>query len=300
MRRLVLLSSIAGLACGPSVPLDPQGSTSAASEDAGDTSTPTPTTTPSDESTSRADTSTSTSTSTGTTSADDDGGFIFPNPDSSGLQIECDLWAQDCMKGQKCMPREIGERMAWVSTHCVDVAADAGAPGDPCLVEGDQWSGLDDCQISTMCWDIDPGTNTGTCVGFCSGSEANPICGDGESCFSAYEGNIILCVPACDPLVSTCAEGFACVKSDYASPVFACIPASLVADRNAYADACDDIIGCGSGLVCVDFEDVPGCDTDKCCSLLCDPLAGNGCPELARGQFCVPFEEQPELGYCGF
>jgi hypothetical protein len=90
------------------------------------------------------------------------------------------------------------------------------------------------------------------------------------------------------------------VKSDLDSQGFTCIPASFVADRNAYADACDDIIGCGSGLVCVDFEHVPGCDTEKCCSLLCDPLADNGCPELARGQFCVPFEEQPELGHCGF
>jgi hypothetical protein len=308
MRCVVVLCSMATVACGPSVPVDPAGTTSTTSEDASDTSTPTPTTTPTptDESTSRADTSTSTSagTSTGTTSDDDDGGgFIFPKPDGGSCFtscIECDLWAQDCMKGQKCMPSETVGSMAWDSADCFDIARDPGAPGDPCFVEGDQWSGLDDCQISAMCWDTDPETNAGTCVGFCLGSQANPVCGDGESCFSAYDGNVILCLPECDPLGWTCAEGFACVKSSLESQGFACIPASLVTDRDAYADTCDDIVGCGSGLVCVDAEHVPGCDTEKCCSLLCDPLAGNGCPELARGQYCVPFEEQPELGYCGF
>jgi hypothetical protein len=288
------------VACGPAVPEDPAGTTSA-----GETSTPTPTTTPTptDESTNDADTSPSTSTGTEATTTPDDGDSSgFPDPTSSDdLNIRCDLWAQDCMDGQKCMPSEDRRSMVWGRTDCFDLAANPGAPGDPCFVEGDQWSGVDDCELGAMCWNTNPETNAGTCAGFCMGSEANSICGDGESCFIAYDGHLILCLPTCDPLDPVCAPGLACVKSDgYPEPdPFACIPESLVMDRTAYADACDDIVGCGSGLVCVDAEHVPGCDTEKCCSLLCDPLAGNGCPELARGQLCVPFEE-PELGHCGF
>jgi hypothetical protein len=306
----VALASVM-LACGPNVPLDADATTTSTDGGMGETSTPPATTepTPADESTSNGSTSTSgfqSSSDEEESGGDPTGNFVGPGcGQDAGLRfthcgdIQCDLWAQDCMRGQKCAPAEDRQPNAWGRSNCVDLVRDPGAPGDPCFVEGDAWTGLDDCQIGVMCWDTDPETNAGTCVAFCGGSQANPTCNEGLTCFSAYDDHINLCLPPCDPLSSACGPGLACVKSNW-YPAFACIPESLVADRVAYADACDDIVGCGSGLVCVDAEDVPGCDTEKCCSLLCDPLADNGCPELARGQLCVPFGAQPEIGHCGF
>jgi hypothetical protein len=113
----------------------------------------------------------------------------------------------------------------------------------------------------------------------------------------AYDGEINLCLPACEPLVPTCAAGHACVASY--DDLFACVPESLVADRSQYADPCDEIIGCGTGLLCTVAEDVPACATE-CCTMLCDPLAANECPDAAAGQVCIAHAETPTLGHCGF
>jgi hypothetical protein len=296
------------VACGPAVPVDGDGTTSSGNDDA-ETTAPAPTTEPPPGDGTIATTASETTTTTGADSSDvesDDGGHHIQDPDGScftACDIQCDVWALDCPEGEKCMPVDDDDDDKWNRNDCRPLERAPGAVGDPCvMVVGSPFGGFDDCQLGAMCWAVDPATNEGTCAGFCMGSEANPVCLDGESCFIAYDGHVINCLPTCEPLAPACDPGFACVKSNwYSDPdPFVCIPESLVADRTAYADACDDMVDCGSGLVCVDFEHVPGCDTEKCCSLLCDPLAGNGCPELARGQLCVPFEEQPELGYCGF
>jgi hypothetical protein len=212
-------------------------------------------------------------------------------------KITCDLWGQDCAEGEKCMPWANDGGSQWTAPRCSPVADTPGAPGDACMVEGNAWSGIDDCQLASMCWDVDPETNVGTCVPFCGGSEANPTCEGDAECFIAYDGAINLCLPGCDPLAPACAPGFACVDS-YADG-FACVPEELVADRSAYADTCDGIIGCGTGLLCTSAADVPTC-ADECCTMLCDPLAANGCPDAASGQVCIAHAATPTLGHCGF
>jgi hypothetical protein len=192
--------------------------------------------------------------------------------------------------------------MQWNEVLCTPVARMPGLPGDPCVAQGSQWSGIDDCELGAMCWNVDD-TNTGSCAGFCLGSQANPTCDVGV-CFEAYPfasfNLVMLCLPSCDPLTPACDAGLACVESYSQAPdTFACVPASLVADRSAYADACDEVIGCGTGLLCTVPADVPSCGSD-CCTTLCDPLAANVCPDAAGGQVCIAHQETPTLGHCGF
>jgi hypothetical protein len=115
-----------------------------------------------------------------------------------------------------------------------------------------------------------------------------------------YDGDILLCLPQCDPLVPACDEGFACVESyaDALTDVFVCLPEALVADRSLYADACDEIIGCGR-LALHRPGPRAGCAGD-CCTMPCDPLVANTCSDAATGQVCIVHDATPALGHCGF
>jgi hypothetical protein len=177
--------------------------------------------------------------------------------------------------------------------------------GDPCSIAESLYSGTDDCDISAMCWNADPDTLVGECVAFCSGSEANPVCEDAaRSCFIGWEGEIILCLPRCNPLASICDVGEECIF-DWQSPdgVFVCMPEVHVAPQ-AYGDDCSDALACGTGLVCRAAADVPGCVGTHCCTTLADLAAPPPCPDVT--QTCLPFYEDgtaPEglenLCFCG-
>ena len=88
-------------------------------------------------------------------SSSDDGGvsdsavFII-DPDGAGVNNECDIWAQDCMKGEKCMPWDNAGGNSWNATRCSPVDDNPGQPGDSCTVEGSGVSGIDDCALSSM------------------------------------------------------------------------------------------------------------------------------------------------------
>ncbi|HET6585475.1 MAG TPA: hypothetical protein VFG69_18580 [Nannocystaceae bacterium] len=116
---LTMALGVALAACGPSVVPDADdestsGNDTHATVEDGPGVPPNPTspgTGPSPTSATTVDPDPSTDSTASTTSADDDviddegcafyGGCPF---DVSGLQIECDLWAQDCAEGEKCMP----------------------------------------------------------------------------------------------------------------------------------------------------------------------------------------------------
>ncbi len=132
-------------------------------------------------------------------------GFIYGDPaDVGGGIIECDVFAQDCPDGSKCMPWANDGGQAWNATHCTPVAEDPHAPGEPCLVEGNGLSGFDDCELRAMCWDVDPDTDMGECVAQCDGTEAAPECPDGTACMIANDGVLTLCLRTCDPKAPTC------------------------------------------------------------------------------------------------
>jgi len=227
----------------------------------------------------------------GDTAGDEMVGFI-QDPDGGGVNIECDVWAQDCAEGEKCMPWANDGGSSWNATRCSPLDPNPAQIGDPCTVEGSGVSGIDNCDIASMCWDVDPETNMGTCAGFCSGSEANPVCEDPTtSCVIANEGGLSLCLPICDPLLQDCVEGQGCYPIDDG---FACAP-DAGGEDGAYGEACAFINVCDPGMFCANPEAVPNCASEGCCSPFCDmsdPDAGAACPGAAGGQECVAWYEE--------
>ncbi|HWB82427.1 MAG TPA: von Willebrand factor type A domain-containing protein [Nannocystaceae bacterium] len=123
------------------------------------------------------------------------GGFVgfIQDPDGGGVSIECDIWAQDCPEGEKCMPWANDGGPEWNATRCSPLDPMADAPGDQCSVEGSGVSGIDSCEIDAMCWDPNRELQ-GTCISFCEGNEANPICPPDQWCFQGYEGTLHVCL----------------------------------------------------------------------------------------------------------
>lgn len=216
--------------------------------------------------------------------------------------IACDIWAQDCPVGQKCMPWAYDGGNAWNATKCTPLAPRPGAPGDPCKVEESAVSGLDDCDAASMCWGVDPDTGVGYCVAFCVGSWDRPTCEDPDTTCSVLNNGVLThCYPYCSPIrqdcpLGTCAAangGFQCTV-DPASP-------------GTYGEPCEFHGACAPGLSCAAAEDVPGCDVAGCCSSYCDLTQGDeACPGFADGQRCLPWwdNEPPppqwrDVGYCG-
>ncbi len=233
-------------------------------------------------------------------------GFI-QDPDGAGQNNECDIWAQDCPDGEKCMPWASDGGGSWNATRCSPVDPAAASPGDTCTVEGTGVSGIDNCELGSMCWDVDGETNMGTCVPFCMGTEAAPVCSDpATTCTIANEGVIILCLPNCDPLLQDCDEGQACYP---VGDAFVCGPdASL--EAGVYADPCAFINDCDPGLFCANPALVPDCaGSSGCCSTFCDttdPGASAACPGASGGQECIAWFDAGQampglenLGFCG-
>jgi len=231
---------------------------------------------------------------TGPGGSDDETGVVFiEDPDGGGISFECDMFAQDCPEGEKCMPWANDGSNAWNATRCSPIADNPGQPGDSCAVEGSGVSGLDDCDIGAMCWDVDPETNVGVCQAMCTGDESNPICENPDTtCIIVNDGAIVLCLPGCDPLLQDCDDGQACypVGDD-----FTCIP-DASGEMGVYADPCEFINACDPGLFCLGAAAVPNCvGSGGCCSEVCDlsDAAGDGqCSGQADGQTCQPWYEE--------
>ena len=317
-----LLLTLTLVACGPTTAVDDAG-------DSGDGSTSGSVTgvfTVTDTTVTTTSASTSTATTVSTTMPGDgdttngsnsegesdggseisEGGSFVQEPDGGGcfaLCIECDIWSQDCVEGEKCMPWGNNGGDVWNASKCTPVDRAPAAIGEPCVVEGSGVSGIDDCGLGAMCWGVDPITLEGVCVDFCIGSEANPVCGDGFSCFMGFEGYIHVCLPTCDPLGSECAPDEACAQYffqggfDTDSP-FVCLPIPPFVAQ-PYGAPCGVLEVCDVGLVCVDEANFADCDQLGCCTTLGDLAMPPVCPDATHT--CLPFEEGATEGpcYCG-
>jgi len=124
--------------------------------------------------------------------ADSGIGFI-EMPDGGGAAFECDLFAQDCPDGEKCMPWANDGGDHWNATRCSPINGDAGVSGDDCTAEGSGVSGLDDCELGSMCWDVDD-MNMGTCVDMCVGHAGDPICPPNTWCYLGEGGGPAVCL----------------------------------------------------------------------------------------------------------
>jgi hypothetical protein len=304
MKRAAIAATLA-CACGPDSTATNDTTTTDASSDGGDT-TPDPTTPePTTSSTGAPDPDTSTSSpmpGDSTTSTTDDGsddayeedtggtGCAFTCPSQpgggggGGGSFECDVWAQDCMDGEKCMPWANDGGPLWNATRCAPLA-DMPAPlGEPCMVEGSGVSGIDDCDIGHMCWDVDR-FNEGTCVALCQGTEASPTCPGEDVCLTITDA-LSLCQTGCDPLAQDCPDGEACGTTIGAHVCTTAGPAGA-------GDSCVDL-ACTEGLVCVDGASIASCEALACCAPYCDP-AGAPCP---GGATCQPLDVAPDVGVC--
>ncbi|MBV1858549.1 MAG: hypothetical protein KUG77_09065 [Nannocystaceae bacterium] len=218
------------------------------------------------------------------------GGFIM-DPDGGGLNVECDIWAQDCEDGEKCAPWANDGGSAWNATRCVPIDLDPVGVGEACVVEGSGVSGIDNCEAGSMCWDVDGETNEGTCVSLCEGSPEAPTCAPaGTACSIANQGVLIVCLPICNPLADECAEGQGCYP---VGEVFQCAPDASSGDQGQPGDPCEFINACDNGSGCVNPTLVP-CPAGSagCCSSFCD-VTGDG-SECLGGQECVPWFEMGE------
>lgn len=196
-------------------------------------------------------------------------GFI-QQPDFP-VGMECNPIEQDCPEGEKCMPWANDGGSSWNSTRCTPVAENPNQIGDSCSVEGTGVSGIDDCDIGMMCWDVDGETNVGECIELCSCSYDNPICETANtSCVISNSESLTICLPVCNPLdVTTCEDGQGCYPFD---DLFHC--AANVGQDAEQGDTCQFINACDAGQACATFD---GCPGGSCCAEFCN-LDAPSCP----------------------
>ena len=279
-------------ACGPVVASDgSETSSDGSSTSVSSTTSVSTSTTTSADTSSSGDASTSTST---TSSSDETDGCPFVCPGDVGeWDWECSQWDQDCPAGQKCAAWANDGGGSWNALKCVPIAEDPKAVGEACTAEGSGVSGIDDCELGAMCFDVDPETNEGTCYAFCMGSEALPVCLDASSqCNITGEGILTLCLPSCSPLLQDCNEGEGCYPVDEG---FTCAPDVSGPDAGLYGDDCEFINVCDTGLFCDELGGVPNCmGSLGCCNAFCDVSVADPdavCPDVAQGQTCVAWYE---------
>lgn len=252
-----IVLAVAMVGCGDGEALE--GSAAEASSESGSTGasgtaslSSTSAATVADTSSSGFDTAMDTSTSeidTGVSS----NGFIYGAPDGGDVTIECDVWSQDCRAGSKCVPWANDGGQTWNATRCSPLADDPREVGEGCIAEGSAYSGIDDCVLGAVCWDVDDATLEGTCVAQCGGSEAAPECTDPLSCFIANAGVLTLCLPTCDPLMSDCPPDEVCAPSDEGH---FCLPDASGAG-GPHGDGCP-LDAPGPGLMCATASVLPG------------------------------------------
>jgi hypothetical protein len=227
--------------------------------------------------------------------------FACPDPSAppgSG-DDSCDTWSQDCASGLKCMPWANDGGGSWNATRCSPLDPLPALIGAPCTVEGSGVSGIDDCELGAMCWDVDPETNTGTCVGMCLGSESSPLCTDPTlTCVISNEGVLALCLPACDPLAQDCSRGKGCYS--FGDNV-ACAPDES-GDGGALGEPCVYVNACDPGLVCTSTT-AAECPSGACCASWCDVGEPEPTESCEVGQVCAAVNRNgqgpPELQHVG-
>lgn len=232
----------------------------------------------------------------------DDGPSFTPVPDGGGTITGCSIWARDCPAGTKCMPYANDGGNEWNGTICVPLVEEPHDVGDPCTAFEGPLAGYDDCALHSMCWEVNPATNEGTCVAFCEGSEAEATCADPQTqCMQSADSVLALCLPTCHPLEDPCDGGWLCT---WIGDDFTCVMDEIRRGANE-GEECMYLDDCIAGLYCLAPSWLPGCDPDAigCCSPFCDTTEEMPC---AEGLECSPWYEEgtaPEgfesLGICG-
>jgi hypothetical protein len=230
----------------------------------------------------------------GVVDADDPGcpgglGLGICGMDSGTTHLECDLFAQDCPTGEKCMPWARDEDDAWNATRCSPVAADPVPVGGSCTAEDSGLSGVDDCDIGLMCWNLDE-HGVGHCEDFCTGSDESPLCeSPSDVCLFTNDGAIALCLSGCDPTLQDCAPDEGCWPEGDA---WVCLP-DFSQFGSMPGDPCLWSSDCAPGLVCLAADALPTCvGEDGCCTAVCDATADDAdapCSAIDPAATCRPW-----------
>jgi hypothetical protein len=211
---------------------------------------------------------------------------VFLQPTDAGGHRECDTWSQDCPAGEKCTVWANDGGGSWNSTKCEPVAPDPDRVDEPCTVVGNGVSGIDSCELGSMCWNVDPETSLGLCVEFCGGSEANPTCSNPT--YHCIGREPVLCMPSCCPLEQSCGSYEGCYPS---LDTFGCIP-DAGGEHGSFGEPCEFINVCDPGLFCADADRVPDCGGSLgCCTAYCE-IGSSTCEALHPDLECTPWFEQ--------
>ena len=192
--------------------------------------------------------------------------------------VACSLEKPGCGPGEKCMPWAADGSDVPNAARCSPIVKDPADEGEVCRVDGERFSGLDDCGDGLFCTELDA-DGMGVCRGLCPSMRA---CSNFEtSCVSWFDGALPLCSRECDPFLQTCAAEDACYSVGPCDAA-ACGPRAAATQQG---DACETSNECAAGMQCVD--DVPGCASDRCCTTFCQFDDVDACAELP-GTNCVP------------
>ena len=232
--------------------------------------------------------------SVGFSTAVDATGSNFDVPPDVG-DVMCDNFEQNCNEGEKCAPWASPDG-TWMGNKCVQIHGD-GTAGEPCTAEGEGLTGVDDCALGHLCWNVDM-LGQGKCYALCTGTSATPVCAEGFACLGM--DIIWLCLRKCDPLLQDCPNSEVCVN---VNEEFVCEP-DASGDEGQFNDPCEYVNACDSGLVCsLSIKTSAACNQqiDGCCTPFC-MIPDGPCPN--PDQSCVPwhgFEPPPgeeDIGQC--
>lgn len=208
----------------------------------------------------------------------------------------CDPQAQDCPVGQKCAPfGSLGG--LWDEARCVPVVENPALPGEPCVIEGDYTSGIDNCGVGHICWTDDIANNKTICAPLCSGSLDDPVCPPGHYCLVFSEILTVCEVPTCDPLLQDCPKaGELCIPNEYVFEDW-CFPNESGSGGQVH-DPCESWSDCDKGLACMPPTlAAVECDQEGkgCCQPFCE-IGVDTCP--GAGQDCLPYFPHTTAGIC--
>ncbi|MGH1343137.1 MAG: hypothetical protein ACRBN8_16385 [Nannocystales bacterium] len=204
---------------------------------------------------------------------------------SGGPIDDCDLFEQDCPPGEKCTPWANDGGNSWNATRCTAIVDDPDAAGEPCTVEATVTSGVDSCELGSMCWDVDDETGFGVCTPHCVGSPGAPSCEDPTRvCIMNGGGVLSLCLPTCDPLMDECGDGEGCYPFDNR---FLCTVDGSGTGGGLF-ESCEFVNGCEPGTACVAGDLSAACDSAACCTPFCDMTA----PDCPDALVCFPWYEK--------